>query len=55
MLSCAFLAGAIVPVLMGLDEGGVGLIAAVASLGAVYGASGVIILIAMRTSFAKGK
>jgi sugar phosphate permease len=53
MLSCAFLVGAIAPVLMGWMKGFVGLSTAIASLGAVYFAGGVIVLVALGTSFAK--
>jgi hypothetical protein len=53
MLSCAFLVGAIAPVLMGWMKGCVGLSTAIASLGGVYFAGGVIVLIALRTSFAE--
>ena len=53
MLSCAFLVAAIAPVLMGWMKGCVGLSTAIASLGGVYFAAGVIVLIALGTSFAK--
>jgi hypothetical protein len=51
MLSCAFLVGAVAPVLMGWMKGSVGLNTSISALGIVYGLAGVVVLIAIKTTF----
>jgi len=53
ILSCAFIVGALTPVLMGWTKGMFGLSASISGLAVVYFASSMIVLTALRTRFGK--
>ena len=53
MLSCAFIAGALAPVLLGWTKGMFGLSSSISGLAVAYFTSSMVVLAALRTCFAK--